>query len=45
MDDMKKDEKTFNVINEKQIFRSFVDSLFELGAGEIFTVIILNLSR
>lgn len=38
--DIKKDEKTFNVINGKQIVRSFIDSLFELGAGEIFIVFI-----
>lgn len=38
--DIKKDEKTFNIINEKQIIRSFIDSLFELGAGELFIVIV-----
>jgi hypothetical protein len=37
----KKNNTVYNVTNGKQIYRSFVDSLFELGFGEVFIVMMM----
>jgi hypothetical protein len=34
-------ENLYNIMDQKQIYKSFVDSLFEVGFGEIFTVLII----
>ncbi len=37
----KEKENPYNIMDQKQIYKSFVDSLFEVGFGEIFTVLII----